>query len=328
MCGLCVEGTALALAKAFTDGQAWDPDLEVLMFFDILFAQESQSASLACSRLEPRLQLILSRINQQGVASLEWLDRACLSMVFCRAIDVLVKNGYASEAYQSLLAVPTVFRVLQVVCQSTTVFNERLFVPTSSLQEFLQAGFCFSQLACDNTLNNAGFQAECIAFLSKYIDWWHHGQGMGTKALDGGGDSASDEYAIFEVIYPYVFLSFVVVQTYFPQHDLIGRLVHKAPYFGATPENLDVWLQRQAALRLFDTSGIAAFLPYGAEPRPALIYYLLVKNKLTQTEKQVLRESILSSGEYHPERDWSSAKKYHHIWNATASWIMEELQIT
>jgi hypothetical protein len=65
------------------------------------------------------------------------------------------------------------------------------------------------------------------------------------------------------MMFPYVYFSYTVVETLNPDNSLIAQIVSHAPAtapcWGEAP---DLWLQRKAALTLFDTNGLDAFFSF------------------------------------------------------------------
>jgi len=313
MCGWCTEGRAVELAKALTLGKPWPLEAENTNILDALYAQESSDTLSVIQRMDSTLNKSIVQVKAKGFDILRWQELVDLRVVFCRIIDTLVNNGFNSDKYTQLIEMPLVSDVIEIVCQLPIIFDERLFRPSSLLRELFQTEFF---LTSHQRLSNEKFREDCIALLQAYVSWWCDAEGMDEL-----------EWGLFLTIYPYILLSYVVVEKFYPTHKLINHLVKKDPYFGLTPDNFDGWLQRRAALRLFDTSGLSAFLPYNDKVRPQLLYYLVVKNKLDSEQKETLREAVLQSGEYNQpdSKDWASIKKRLLIWDETATWIIEAL---
>jgi hypothetical protein len=333
MCGFCSEGTAIELASALASGKVWTPELENMMTFEIAYLQESENVFPAFERAEEQFKNAMAELNAKGIQSLaqlkaadgmvpldSWFELVGLRVAFCRIVELLVKKGFDSDEYQNLITIPFVAEVITTLCQFTPPppFNERLFAPDSSLREVFQRDFFRDKAFRNKTLNSSDFRADCVKLLTTYVEQWH------SKREDW-----EDDFESVQVAFPYIFLSFIVVETHYPDSGVFAQMVKNTPgHFGASFETLEMWLQRKAALRLYETMGLSAFLSESfneEKSRPALIYYLLVKQKLNSVAKQTLLNLILQSGKYDPDEDWSFAKKRRLIYMAPQSFIMEIL---
>ena len=319
MCGYCIESKNLEITKALASGKGCLSELEKFWSFDLFYLQENHDAFSAFMRLEPKLSKIVAQLKTENIDALDDFDFAYFSVAFCRILEVLVKNGFESKEYQKLIAIPFVLDLIKTQCQLKPVFDEQLLPSDSSLLGIFQDESLLSKEYQNKILNDAKFISDCVILLKAYLNSCSYKKGLENKNID-----PEETYKIFLSTYPYVFFSFLAIDAYYPEHDLINSLICKEPYHGVGPDNYDAWLQHKAVLKLYDTSGIAAFLPYGNGIRPQLIYYLLAKNKLDEKSKQALKESVLQSGKYDPNEDWYFAKK--QIYFAPESWIMKELQ--
>ena len=330
MCGFCSEGTAIELASDLASGKVWAPELENMM--TIAYLQESEIVFPAIERVEEQFKNAVAELNTKGIQSLaqlkaadgmvpleSWFERVGLRVAFCRIVELLVKKGFDSDEYQNLITIPFVAEVITTLCQFTPPFNERFFAPDSSIRDVFQRDlFFFDKAFSDKTLKRSDFIADCVKLLTTYVEQWH-----------SKGEDWEEDFESVQVAFPYIFLSFIVVESHYPDSGVFAQMVKNTPgHFGASFETLEMWLQRKAALRLYETMGLSAFLPESEDEeksRPPLIYYLLVKQKLNSVAKQTLRDFILQSGKYDPDEDWSFAKERRLIYRAPQSFIMEIL---
>lgn len=103
-------------------------------------------------------------------------------------------------------------------------------------------------------------------------------------------------------------------------------VTHTPGHFGGSFETLEMWLQRKAVLRVYEQFGIQAFLPFDKHIRLSLVYYLLITHQLDAEARKQLKEAIIKSDKYTPERDWSWEKKRRLVYMAPLEFIMEQLQ--
>ncbi len=314
MCGFCVEGTAIELAKALTLGKAWPPELEQLAMFDVLYMEESPDVSSAFLRIEHQLKEIITRWETENSNAKLWKN-SHLRIAFCCIVETLVKKGFESKEYQNLITIPCVPEIIKSWCQIEHDFDERFFTPDSLLRNIFQRDFFFDREHCSKVLSNPTLLKDCIALLTVYVDWWHSEQ-----------ENFVDDLDLAQTMFPFVFLSLIMIQVHYPTHKVIAQMVSETPgHFGGSFDTFEMWLQRKAALMLYDTVGLSAFLPYGNRVRPPLVYYLVVKNKLNSEAKQNLREAVLQSGRYKPERDFP--RKARDVNLCTELFIMEHLGV-
>ncbi|MEM7346106.1 MAG: hypothetical protein AAF485_17850 [Chloroflexota bacterium] len=313
MCGFCTEGRVVELAKSLTLGKPWPTEVEKFWLFDACYLQESTNILLAIDQTESSLSRGINQFEQGGREALTRQDLVNFRSLFCRVLETLVTNGLESSIYQRLIDIAVVSKVVDIVCQLPVDFDQRLFTPRSSLRGLFHKDFFFTP---HDMLDQNTFKADCTALLDSYISWWCDGEGLDNL-----------EWDLFVASYPYIFLSYLLIEQQTPRHTLIGRLVTTNPHFGLTPDNFDGWLQRKASLILFDQLGIDAFLPYSDHPRPQLLYYLVVKNRLDENAKQRVKASILNSDYHDPtdKKQWRSSKKYLRIADQTDYWILEAL---
>ena len=331
MCGFCNEGTTIELAKVLTLGQACTQAMENRVTFEIAYLQESEHVFPALLRFEEQLKKSVAQVKAKGFQSIAqltaeedndcclipdgWLEIVLLRVALCRIVEILVHKGFDSDDYQNLITTPLIADVITTFCQWTPTGNQRLFTSDSALREIFQSDWFFNKAPLDKILSSSDFKSDCLKLLTTYVEQWHYNR-----------DGWEEDFESMQESFPHIFLSFIMVETHYPSHHVFAQMVHNTSgHFGVAFEALEMWLQRKAALRLHETTGLSAFLPYSKKSRPSLIYYLLVKQKLDSVAKLALREAIFQSGEYDPDQDWSFAKERMLVSMASESFIMANL---
>jgi hypothetical protein len=316
MCCFCQESTAYEVARVLTQTNSWSPEVEQRPLFDIALLMECRHLLPVLLKYEQHLYEDLELIKTHEFET-KALRGSLTRIAFCRMMETLIVHGFDSEEYHSLITTPVAFNILKVYRSlQSAVPDGRLFLNDSLVASVLQDEFFFTKDHRNSIRNDPRLISDCVEFLTRYIDWW---------CYRDDENSWLDDYNYVETYFPYVYFSFLVVAKFQPDDKLFARMISNTPVsFGASLQSL--WLQRKAAIALYDLRGLQAFLPYPQqELRPSLIYYLVVKEKLDTESKHTLREAILKSGKYKPDKDVSFAKKRGFVYMAPEAYLMEQL---
>ena len=302
MCGYCTEIYPIQIAMEQSLGQLWDFQSDEQRQKFGYYLQECHDLRLALLSNQEEAQAIVSIID---IISEEpkHIYLAPLEIIFCRVIETLVKYGFDSKEYQMLMANEVIHSIVAYEVKRPVIPGEELIFPKTQFETLINYDMFTVKEQWEEIVNSPSLVSTCEKLLNTYIDWWHCSQtDISLQKAD-----ALNGLSIFQKIYPLVFLSLMVITKSHPNHKSIHRLIETnpdAPLF----EALELWLQRKASLSLYHIEGLNAFLPYAKKVRPALVYYLVVNNKLNETEKEVLREAIVKSGRY-DETDTESRYK-------------------
>jgi hypothetical protein len=226
----------------------------------------------------------------------------------------LINNSFDSPQYHSLTSNKLAIEIIKNYSQPVSIFDEQLFAPESILRTLFKTNIFLVKDQWQEFLNHPHLVSDCVHLLRAYTDWWLLGQGL--------SDDFKKRDEVFQKAYPYIFFAFTYLAHYQPQQSVIAQLL-KTPQSPTLFGLVDLWLQRKVALEVYDTAGLAAFLPYLEAARPALIYYLIIKNKLNEREKVTLREIVLQSGIFTSD----DPLRHHHMpfYMYIESLIMERL---
>ena len=110
-----------------------------------------------------------------------------------------------------------------------------------------------------------------------------------------------------EAYFPLVFFASIVLAIQSPSNEALHALI-KSEDMGFNLSGL--WLQRQVFLVMYNTLGLAPFLPYRDVVRSGLMYYLVISGKLTNSEKKILKREILESKFYAHYLEMLESDKY------------------
>jgi hypothetical protein len=300
MCQYCWEDTAVNIAEALASGKTWKPELENRAFFSSFYFQECIDLALALKQKENELKEVLSRPKREGEGALN-PDGVLLCTVFCCIMEALVKYGFDSAEYRSLIDHRLTREIIENQTHSTLSLDKRFFGSKSVFQTLFNRDTFLVKEQWLEVLNHPLLVKECIDLLSAYIEWWHLGKELRTET--------EEEDNVFQEVFPYVFFGFVLLASQRPQHEAITQLVKTDPKSATFFGIMDLWLQRKASLIVYNSAGLTAFVPYGKAARPALIYYLVIKHKLKVSEKATLREAVLQSGRFIPDNPFRKSNE-------------------
>ncbi len=286
-------------------GRVCLPELEKKPAFAFFYLQECDDLLSALCTCEGALKEIILRLANDGDEPVHPLAilhlQTSLQVVFCRIIETLVRHGFDSEEYRSLISNELAMTAIESQCQRPPVLDSRLFASDSVLRSLFHHSVFFDKALWTAILSHPNLMEYCRDLLNAYTSWCHLGKGLKKDAF-------SEEYTVFHSIYPHVFFSFLMVSNSRPDHKsiyTIYKLLRLDPQLGL---DMALWLQRKASLKLHELLGLTAFFPYGTI-RPVLVYYLLVNNKLNEQEKQTLRGIISQSSNLQRQQEISRTGK-------------------
>ena len=128
-----------------------------------------------------------------------------------------------------------------------------------------------------------------------------------TGVLDPIEDVKTEEKGAFQIIFRALWFSLNLLGRSPASRNILQEIVTTwpagVPFFDAH----DLWLQRRAALLLYDNAGLKPFLEKGC--RASLLYYLDLKRGLSTQQYQMIKSAVtrLSGRAFHDDQfDWRS----------------------
>jgi hypothetical protein len=243
-------------------------------------------------------------------------------VIMCRAIDMLVREGFHSTTYQEMLRLPQFVSAISVACEecakaalddTDSRLNSHEFAWLADRNTYLTPG-CFEQ-HCDLTV-----QRSCIALLSEYVEWWLAGgsvdrQYFDPARIDMGKESADKLYAIdydlFDRRFPALWFSLNLVARQSPAESVMWDIAEKCPAGITLFSGLDLWLQRRAVLACYDQQGISYLLESVPKLRSELFQFLAAARAIKSEDKASLIAALEGYESYHsgPTSEWYWAEK-------------------
>ncbi len=292
MCGDCQESADLGKLAALTWGHSLTEKEEWYHSFIFKLLESDRPLTI----LQESETFLAERVSLARAEETDNRKHPPLAIytVLCCLVKVLLEKGFDSLEYQSLIRPPHVVEAITTYCDLLIRdFDFPLFQNSSFLAAFLDKEFFLSREISLKKLSDPRLAQESLTFLNGYVDWWH------VECGDWVG-----YFHRVHAFFPYIVLGFAVTRRHYPTHPVFERMLQNyRPSHFTTRVGLEMWLQRQAALQVYDVQGISAFLPFGGTTiRPILLCYLLIKGKLDAEVRQQLHDSIIASGCYDPER--------------------------
>jgi hypothetical protein len=216
-----------------------------------------------------------------------------------RGLEILLQQGYSSPVYQRLLKQQLYRESVAALCNneqrnSFVLATEGLNVEYLGVLYEPETFFWGERSKELRTLANV--LPSCRNMLKHYISWW----------LDGKNLNIEDEYRVadeedsrFSLLFRAFYFSVLMVGNYSAGKKMLGAITEKEPAGTPSIEGDDLWLQRIAALKLYDLEGFDAFVKHLTATRATNYYFLDVVRGYSLEQKQLLLDEVRR----HPETD-------------------------
>lgn len=291
MCGYCTERIAFGVSEQEKRGEK--PTLDTF--------GGSTHYLQATADVSAALTEIAVAADRDNVPVLDLVDG---EVVMCRAAELLFTDGYYSPAYQRLLK-DSVFR--QLLSRARDGSQPVEVIDGCQQLTLLYESSTFTNRKAASKLHDEALSlSECEVALRWYAGWWLGDRCCENKEIslsvmpeDLSSDTtrSEDEIVKLRAIFRPLFFSVVCLSRSQAAKPILLDLVKGSP-FGSF-DGLDLWLQRQAALSLYDLFSLDPFLANLEKVRASLLHYIDLKRGLTLQQK----ECILAVVRERPEAD-------------------------
>lgn len=211
--------------------------------------------------------------------------------IVCRALEILFKQGFDSTVYQRLLNNHHYRHALASACSSKK----------KSELESVSSRFAINHLAIlydDHTYltSEGAFDLRTLVPLKKeshdllrfYIRWCLQGE----ELLDDESGYAPEDLTSISIIHRTIWFSLLFLGRYQAATPILLKMVitnpARIPFF----DGMDLWVQRQASLMLYDLQGLTPFADKLGNIRGSLIYFIDLKRGLPNAQKHQLLECV------------------------------------
>ena len=299
MCGYCTEQTALDILKRDMTGALQMKELgsDVSRFF---YLRESPDFLLALDRL--KRSLAQKRLSfSPGIPH---------QVLLYRGLEILLQQGYSSPAYQRLLKHPLYRDTVATLCNNEQR-NDFVSATAGLNDDYLgvlyepETYFWGERSKELRTLANV--LPSCRNMLKHYISWWLDGKNL--KKVDESC-LAKEEYSRFSMLFRAVYFSVLMVGSCSAGKKMVGAIVEKEP--AATPSVVgdDLWLQRVAALKLYDLAGFDAFSKHLTTTRATNFYFIDIVRGFSLKQKQLLLDEVRRHAETDTSDNYVSLSRW------------------
>lgn len=248
--------------------------------------------------------LALERLSQsmkrKKVVPLEYLSA---EIVLLRMLEILLQHGFSSPIYQRLIRRRLIRSLIVKACDKcrhSAFVNALKDLNLGPLAMLNKSDTYLSQKMARQLTQPAAVIPACRSLLNFYRTWWLQGKGLArndlsmrmeeTGILDPIEDVAEADQERFELLFRTIFFSILMVGEFAAGKNMLHILAKEDPAGVPLFTGNDLWLQRTAALKLYDLIGFDAFCGYFADFRDTLFYYIDLKRGLTLEQKTRLLE--------------------------------------
>ncbi|MEI6306544.1 MAG: hypothetical protein WCP33_06960 [Deltaproteobacteria bacterium] len=330
MCGVCIERIALDILKKDVLGslqikQMMGDNEHFMRYFYLRETTDFPSA--------------LDRMNRAAVRKRQKLsDLVSCDVVLLRGLEILLKHGFESPAYQKLLKKPVYRNAIVTSCTSELrkqfeSLTEGLQIEHLGLLFDVETYFWGDRSRQLRTLTDV--LPSCLNLLRHYISWWLDGKELKKSDLTakikrlGVWDQINKGYSVqtqaakyeraldfrFDLLERTIYFSILVVGSCSAGKKILLALAQK--FWPKPPgfDGVDLWFNRIATLKLYDLEGFDIFSRRVTDIRATCYYYIDLVRGFTIEQKQSLLDEVLRN----PEAD----KTDNYI--MMSQWLSEDL---
>lgn len=277
MCGYCIEGAVLipALESAYKGEIVKIDGLYIsncLKEEDNLYIAVDKARGFAY--LNDFRDIVICRLYEQYI--LHGLDNVLykkITLVFGRdVVDVFLKKR---RGLNNKLKVSRIWEKL---------YDKEIYQNHQQWSNFMSAKTELIEVSLD--------------LLSFYYDWWINGHNREisdsmkrlkkTGIMDPIEDTPQKEWEKFYALFPWFYFSLMYLWKYHSNTELIEKIALHCPKGVPDFEGYDLWLQRRAFVFYIQKVGITKALKHVDKVRIELIYYALLKCKVSIDETKII----------------------------------------
>lgn len=301
MCGYCLEGLALEILEKERCGKLLAKDIPPGGSFQSnWYLRESSNFPAAFERFKR----ICSRRR------IAMLTEVPVDTVFLRGLQLFLEQGFKSKTYQQFLRQKPFRNFIIEACREE--MKDKFIQETKGLEiESLAILYDVRTFLDENHshIMDSAIQIipSCKKLLDHYYAWWLQGEGLRkndlyqrmeeTGIFDPIEDIDSNEHDRFSLLLRALYFSLLIIGRYPAGSNILLKIARKCPVGVPWFSGDDLWLQRIAALKLYDLIGFEKFLKNLPVLRATHFYYIDLMRKFTPEERRrILQKYIL-----HPE---------------------------
>ena len=222
-------------------------------------------------------------------------------IVLCRLYEKNILYGADNILYKKII---TVFGhdVVDTVLKKRSGLNDKLYV--SRIREKLSDKEIYQNNRQWNSFisDKPELIEDSLKLLRFYYDWWIKGHNKRrsdpnlrlkkTGIMDPIADTPKKEWERFYSLFPCLYFSLIYLWKYHSDTELIEKIALHCPKGVPDFEGYDLWLQRKAFIFFIQKVGIIKALEKTDQIRVELIYYALLKCKVSSDEIKIIVGSL------------------------------------
>ncbi len=292
MCGWCFESIVKEVLEKERRDRILpeDCDEDWTAWF---YLREANNFPLALERLSQSMK-------RKKVVPLEYLSA---EVVLLRMLEILLRHGFSSPLYQRLIRQKLIRSLIVKACENglKSAFIDSVIEPVGMpLAILYEAAAYLEEGKSKLLLKPASLLPACLDLLRHYRRGWlrddmradndFRGPKEKNGVLDPIEDITDEQRERFECMLRALFFSVSMVGRFTSGTRMLHTLAKEPPAYVPGFYGNDLWLQRIAALQLYDLIGFDAFCCYFFDFRDTLFYYIFLKRGFTAKQKARLLE--------------------------------------
>ena len=214
-------------------------------------------------------------------------------VVLYRGLEILLEHGFSSAQYQQLLKKQLYREAIVATCSEE---NRKAFVAATEGLDIELLGLLYDAETyfwgerSKELRTLANVLSACRNLLKHYISWWLDGKGL---QKEDEYCISSDEHSRFYLLCRAIYFSILMVGSCSAGKKMLGAIAGKdlMGIPGAFGE--DLWLNRVAALKLFDLEGFDLYLKRLSVYKSHRHYFYIDQMRgFTEEQKHMLLDEV------------------------------------
>ena len=287
MCGYCVENNTFINIASALSGQFAYSDTDFLAVMGYLQECPDILSALAVMPIEKATNGFFT-----------------LTILACRGLEVLITQGFASTAYQSLLKTPAYVAAIETFTAEAVQKNHypddaRFDLSKASwiedIRTYSEAGYLDAQLQQWSIRDAQSLLKQYVDFRLNSIGLHHNDLDelfRQTGVLDPIDDICAEDRDAFAAHFPAFWAALQWLGRHPEGTSDLWEVVSKDPIGVPSFQGLGLWFQRRAALLTYEQFGIAPFLKDLTRVRADLFQYINLMCPISREDQASLLNAL------------------------------------
>ena len=222
-------------------------------------------------------------------------------VILYRGLEILFEHGFSSPIYQQLLKRPLYRDAIATTCSDD---KRKEFESATEGLDIKHLGLLYDAETyfwgerSKQLRNLANVLPPCRNLLKHYISWWLKGQKLQkndlnamveeTGVFDPIHDITVEEHARFNLLSRAIYFSILTVGSCSAGKKMLLAIAGKPTAGVPGFDGEELWLNRVAALKLYDLDGFDMFLKYLRIIRATDFYYICMVRDISVEQKKMM----------------------------------------